>query len=131
MKAILRTLYVCIAIATAALPTFAQTYRACAQIASAGGHIDGENRACGEGRANGFNNTGIVQCATATTVVPANMEIVSTSKTLLPGGWAAFVGEVGITAQGDGSTAVSVTAKNWSHNQAKEVCVIAIARSAR
>ena len=99
------------------------TYRQCATVEKANGDIDGENRACGETRENPGRAGGVVQCAYVTITVPPGWKNINYRRTKDNIGWAAWLDEINVQQQDDGTAVVSTGLKNWSHDRARDFCL--------
>ena len=99
------------------------TYRKCATVPNSNGEIDGDNRACGETRENPGKAGGVVQCAYVSVTVPPGWQHLSYRRTKDNIGWAAWLDEINVEKQADGTAVLSTGLKNWSHNLARNFCL--------
>src|SRR4051812_18309236 len=102
---------------------YAESYSQCTEIPAAGGNIPGERYRCDECFQNGPGRAqGCVKCGTVTIRVPPDEQVVSKSRTGRLD-WAAWLDEINVNSQSDGSIRVSTGAKNWSENMTHPICL--------
>jgi hypothetical protein len=102
---------------------FAITYRQCATVEKANGDIDGENRGCGETRENPGRAGGVVQCAYVMVTIPPGWKNLHYRRTKDNIGWAAWLDDINVEQQTDGTAVLSTGLKNWSDNRARNFCL--------
>jgi hypothetical protein len=103
-------------------------FKKCVKIDPAGGQVPGgENIDCGKGPPSpligGPLDSGLVKCADAELSIPAGYVIQSMNVTFNPGGWNAVTRGPDREQQRDGSTLITASGKNWSHNRAPQMCI--------
>ncbi|WP_144428266.1 hypothetical protein [Azospirillum thiophilum] len=98
-------------------------YKNCTNIEKAGGNIAGERYSCGDCVANGFNPDGCIKCGTASVTIPKEAKIKSYYRTASSLDWGAWLDDINIQSQSDGSTLVSTSLKNWRKSHPKTICI--------